>query len=231
MGRHTLTRDCPAASAGDIAHSESETIGLGATDEATLSQLQPLTNEAAGVFAGRSALGRKLPPGLNIRTVMGGQRLYHLAIKNRRPLTVRGLRGRTACAPAGARVRHARPHSRMSLRVCIFFSEVKAQRLAVRLRQQSHAGSLTVGFQKLLSRRLPPILHGKRRKPAEHLRSDPRRSPGSASDSYLATTADDRPHRCSSPSSRNGSCKRLPSSSELNRRSSFWRARESQTTA
>ena len=53
----------PGATAADIARSESETIGLGASDEATLSQLQPLTHEAAGVLLGAPALGRKLPAG------------------------------------------------------------------------------------------------------------------------------------------------------------------------
>ena len=45
----------PGGTAGDIARSESETIGLGASDEATLSQLQPLTQEAAGVLLGAPA--------------------------------------------------------------------------------------------------------------------------------------------------------------------------------
>ena len=113
---------------------------------------------------------------------MGGQRLYHLAIKNRRPLTVRGLRGRQRVRRL-ARVSVTLDHTTNVVRVCIFFSEVKAQRLAVRLRQQSHAGSLTVGFQKLLSRRLPPILHGKRRKRLKIVHTAV--PPGSASDSYL----------------------------------------------
>jgi hypothetical protein len=47
-------------------------------------------------------------------------------------------------------------------RANVFLSEVKAQRMAVRLRQQSHAGSLAVAFQRLLARRLPHILHGRR---------------------------------------------------------------------
>ena len=50
------------------------------------------------------------------------------------------------------------------IRVCIYISEVKAQKLAVRLRQQSHTGSLTVGFNKIVARRLPRILHGHRPK-------------------------------------------------------------------
>jgi hypothetical protein len=48
------------------------------------------------------------------------------------------------------------------MRVCVFLSEVKAQRLAVRIRQKSHVGSISVAFDRLLGRRLPPILRGKR---------------------------------------------------------------------
>jgi hypothetical protein len=173
----------PGGTAGDIARSESETIGLGASDEATLSQLQPLTQEAAGVLLGAPGLGRKLPSGVNIRTVMGGQRLYHLNIANRRPLTARGRRGRRSRVRRLARVYATLDHTQDVIRVCIFLSEVKAQRLAVRLRQQSHAGSLTVGFHKLLSRRLPSILHGKRRKRLKIVHTAV--PPGSASESYL----------------------------------------------
>jgi hypothetical protein len=50
------------------------------------------------------------------------------------------------------------------IRVSIYLSEVKAQQLAVRLRQQSHAGSVAVGFNKFVARRLPRILHGHRPK-------------------------------------------------------------------
>ena len=172
----------PGGTAADIAHAESETIGLGASDEATVSQLQPLTHEAAGALLGAPALGRTLPPGANIRTVMGGQRLYHLAIANKRPLTARGRRGRPRVRRL-ARVYVTLDHTKDLVRVCVFVSEVKAQRLAVRLRQQSHAGSLTVGFHKLLSRRLPPILQGKRRMRLKIVHTAVPR--GSASDAYL----------------------------------------------
>ena len=172
----------PGGTAADIARSESETIGLGASDEATLSQLQPLTNEAAGALLGAPALGRRLPAGSNIRTVMGGQRLYHLAIANRRPLTARGRRGRNRVRRL-ARVYVTLDNTKDVVRVCVFLSEVKAQRLAVRLRQQSHAGTLTVAFHKLLGRRLPPILHGKRRKRLKIVNTAV--PPGSAADSYL----------------------------------------------
>ena len=88
-----------------------------------------------------------------------GQRLFHLAIAGRRPLTIPGRSGRR-------RVRRLF-HINVTLdapqdqiRVCIYISEVKAQKLAVRLRQQSHAGTLTVSFSKIVARRLPVSCRG-----------------------------------------------------------------------
>ena len=78
----------PGSTVSDIARGESETPGLGASDEAALSQLHPLTHEAASVLLGRPALGRRLPPGVHVRAVFPGQRLYHLAIRRRVPVPV-----------------------------------------------------------------------------------------------------------------------------------------------
>ena len=137
-------------------------------------------------FSAPPGLGRRLPAGVNIRTVAAGQRLYHLAIPNRRPLTARGPRGRNRVRRL-ARVYVTLDHTKDQVRVCVFLSEVKAQRLAVKLRQQSHAGSLTVGFHKLLGRRLPPILHGKRRRRLRIVHTAV--PPGAASQAHLAKLA------------------------------------------
>ena len=153
----------PGTTIADIARSETETPGLGASDEATLSQLHPLTPNAAAVLLGKPRLGRLAPLGSNRRNLAVGQRLFHLVIPGRRPLSVPVTFGRR-------RVRRLL-HIVVTLdvpgdqiRVCIYLSEVKAQQLAVRLRKQSHAGSLAVWFNKCLARRLPPILHGRRPK-------------------------------------------------------------------
>jgi hypothetical protein len=153
----------PGTTVADIARSESETPELGASDEATVSQLHPLTKEAAAALLGKPGLGRSLLQGSDRQNVAAGQRLFHLAIPGRRPLTVPGKSGRR-------RVRRLF-HINVTLdgpqdqiRVCIYISEVKVQKLAVRLRQQSHVGSLTVGFNKFVARRLPRILHGHRPK-------------------------------------------------------------------
>lgn len=153
----------PGATVADIARSETETPGLGASDEATLSQLHPLTREAASALLGKPGLGRNALPGSGRQNVAAGQRLFHLVIPGRRPLTVVGKWGRRRVR----RLFHINvtlDDPQDQIRVCIYISEVKAQKLAVRLRQQSHAGSLTVGFNKFVARRLPRILHGHRPK-------------------------------------------------------------------
>ena len=153
----------PGTTVADIARSEAETPGLGASDEATLSQLHPLTRNAASVLLAKPALGRLAPPGSNRRNIAVGQRLFHLVIPGRRPLTVPVTIGRRRVRRLfHIVVRLDVPQDQ--IRVCVYLSEVKAQQLAVRLRQQSHAGSLAVRFNKFLARRLPPILHGRRPK-------------------------------------------------------------------
>lgn len=150
----------PGGTAADITRSEGEVPGLGAADEVTLAQLQPLTHEAAGVLLGRPGLGRPLPAGANVRRLASGQRVYHMVV-GRRPLTVTGPHGRARVRRL-ARVDVALDTTRDEIRVRWYLSEVKAQRLAVRLRQQSHAGSLAAGFTRMLGRALPAILGGRR---------------------------------------------------------------------
>jgi hypothetical protein len=158
-----LYETLPGTTAGDIARSESETPGLGASDEATVSQLHPLTQEAASALLGKPGLGRPLPPGSGRNHLPSGLRLYHMVIPGKGPLTVPGQ--------AGPRRLRRLFHVNVTIdvpkdqiRVCVYISEVKAQRIALRLRQQSHAGSLTVAFNKLIARRLRHILHGQRPK-------------------------------------------------------------------
>ena len=177
----------PGTTVADIAGGESETAGLGASDEATVSQLHPLTEEAASALLGKPGLGRSLFRGSDRQNVASGQRLFHLDISGRRPLTVPGKWHRR-------RVRRLF-HINVTLdgpqdqiRVCIYLSEVKAQKLAVRLRQQSHAGSLAVGFSKAVARRLSHILHGHwpRRLRIVHPAIPPGQSPESVLQSYRA---------------------------------------------
>ncbi len=154
-----LYETLPGTTVADIARSESETPGLGASDEATLSQLHPLSQEAASALLGKPGLGRRLPPGSERHNLPSGLRLYHLAIPGKRPLTVAGVSGRRRLRRL-FHVSMTLDLPKDQIRVSVYISEVKAQRIAVRLRQQSHTGSLAVAFNKMIARRLPRILHG-----------------------------------------------------------------------
>jgi hypothetical protein len=150
----------PGGTTADIARYETGTPGLGSSDEVTLSQFHPLTREAAGVLLGKPGVGRRLRPESDVRTLAAGQRVYHLTL-GRRPLTAAGPGGRRRIRRL-VRLDVTLDAMRDQVRVCVFLSEVKAQRLAVRLRQRSHVGTLAVGFHRLLGRRLPSILQGRR---------------------------------------------------------------------
>lgn len=151
----------PGTTAADIARAETATPGLGSADEATVSQLKPLTRQAASVLLGKPGLGRSLMAGAGASNLAAGQRLFHLAIPGRRPLT--------ALDPKNRHRLRQRSHINATLdgpkdqiRVCIYLSEVRAQRLAARLRQQANTGAVAVGFNKFLSRRIGPIFLGAR---------------------------------------------------------------------
>lgn len=152
----------PGTTIGDIARGERETIGLGGADEVTAAQLHPLTPEAANVLLGKPGLGRPIAH-LDRRNVDSGQRLYHLAIPGARSLIVPGVAGRRRVR----RLSHLNvvlDGAKDEVRVTVFLSETRAQKLAVRLRQQAHAGGLAVGFHKFLARRLGPVLEGRHRR-------------------------------------------------------------------
>src|SRR5262249_44162142 len=80
----------PGPTAADIARSEAQTPGLGAADEATVSQLHPLTRQAASSLLGKPGLGRSSPFASTPWNVAAGQRLFYLVIPGRRPLTIPG---------------------------------------------------------------------------------------------------------------------------------------------
>ena len=156
-----LYETLPGTTIADITRGESEITGLGALDEAAIAQLHPLTPQAAAVLLGKPGLGRSLTNRSDRQNVDVGQRLYHLAIPGKRPLTVPGASNRRHVRRLG-HVNVTLDGTRDQIRVCIYMSEVKAQKLALHLRQPSSVGSMAVGFHKLLARRLGPILHGKR---------------------------------------------------------------------
>ncbi len=156
-----LYETLPGTTIADIAHGENEVLGAGMADEMNATQLHPLTPQAAAVLLGKPGLGRNMPAAADSRNLAAGQRLFHVAIAGKRPL------------PAGGHHGHRRPHGRRLLHlnatldvardqihVCVFISEVKAQRLAVLLRQASNTGSIVVGFQRSVAHRLGRIFRG-----------------------------------------------------------------------
>ena len=132
-----LYETLPGTMLPDIAREESETMSA--------AQLHPLTKQAAGLLLGEPRMGRALMPQLK-RSIGVGARLYSLAIPGKRILTVPGSDGKSHPRRLGG-VRVIFDSTRDEIRVCVFFSEVKAQRLVLRLRKQSHAGSLAAAFR------------------------------------------------------------------------------------
>lgn len=148
----------PGTSLIDIARAERETLGPGMSDEANAAQLHPLTPRAAAVLLAKPGLGRGLPVGLNAASLPGGLRLLHPAI-GRRVLT--GLDASQRQRPRRLlRVDVLLDGVQDRVRVCIFISEVRAQKLAARLRQGNSLGPIAVSLHRLLGGRLGRIFRG-----------------------------------------------------------------------
>ena len=171
----------PGTTLADIARGERETFGPGLSDEANAAQLHPLTPRASAVLLGRPGLGRA--SSFDPRHPAVGQRFYHLGIAGRRPLGVPGHHHRHR-----PRLRR-RLHLNATLdgvqdqvRVCLFISEVKAQKLAVQLRQQANAGAIAVKFRHAIAQRLKGIFSGTthRRLRIVHAAMPPGQPPGNA---------------------------------------------------
>jgi hypothetical protein len=155
-----LYETLPGTMLPDITRGESETPG-GASGPQGEAQLHPLTPKAAGLLLGEPRMGRLVPWGTHRRRVGVGQRFYRLSIPGRRLLTAVGRYGRPHPRRLGG-LRVTLDVAKSEIRLCLFLSEVKAQRLAVRLRRQSHAGAISTGFLAYIGRRLAPILRGDR---------------------------------------------------------------------
>jgi len=159
-----LFETLPGATLADIARSEAEAAGATGTPGTPAqgaAQLHPLTPKAAGLLLGEPRLGRHMPWRTHRRRIGVGQRFYRLSIPGRRMLTWPAPNGKAYVRrPGGLRV--WLDVSKNEVRISVFLSEVKAQRLAVRLRRASHAGTIAASFQKYIERRLGPIVRGDR---------------------------------------------------------------------
>jgi hypothetical protein len=164
-GELHLYEALPGTRLTDIARGEKDTLG-GLSDEAGAAQLHPFTPQAAAVLLGKPGLGRAALSALEGGPLAAGQRLYHLAIAGKRPLHTHGRQGQGG--------RHHRAHARRRLhlnttldaqqdqvRVCLFISEVKAQKLALSLRQPAGVGTLAAGFNRAVAGRLKHVFLGR----------------------------------------------------------------------
>jgi hypothetical protein len=143
----------------DIARLDEDAPGLGVQDG--YEQLHPLTPAAAGVLLGEPELGREVDPRYLIdeHTTTVGQRFYYLEVPGRRPLTV---------PHAPGQVRKRRPTQlrlvldfpKNEIRVRLFLSEIRAQEVAVKLRQHAHIGAVMAQLQRYIDRGLRSSLSG-----------------------------------------------------------------------
>jgi hypothetical protein len=147
----------PGTMLTDVARSEESTPGLGT--RAGYQLFHPLTPEAAGLLLGEPGLGREVDDEFLADPYLSevGQRFYYLEVPGRRPL---------AAQEVGARGRMRRP-TRVGLtldfaqneaRIHLYLSEVLAQRLAVKLRQQTHPGMVAARLGRILDRGLQGAL-------------------------------------------------------------------------
>jgi hypothetical protein len=154
-----LYESIPGTRLPDIARLEHDAPGLGASEGHQ--QLHPLTREAAGILLGEPELGREVDPRYLVdeHTTAVGQRFYYLEVSGRRPLTVPQQPGRARTRrPTQLRVVLDFPKDEIGLR--LFLSEIRAQELAVKLRQQAHVGSVVARLQGYLDRGLRGALSG-----------------------------------------------------------------------
>lgn len=123
--------------------------------------LHPLSREAAGLLLGDPELGREFDSRqpLDAHSALPGQRFYYLEIPGRRPLTIPGPSGRTRVRrPTQVRVILDFPKN--EIRLYLFLSEVRAQEIAVKLRQRGHIGLVVTRLRRILERGMRPALAG-----------------------------------------------------------------------
>jgi hypothetical protein len=146
-----LFESIPGTTLSEVARMEEDTPGLGSAEAYT--QLHPLTVEAAGLLLGEPGLGHEVDPRYlaNPYTTEVGQRFYSLGVRGKRPLRTVDLSGR-------ARMRHM---SKVNMdldfrgnqvRIYLYLSEIRAQNMAVKLRKQTHVGTIAANLGRMLER-------------------------------------------------------------------------------
>lgn len=141
----------PGTRLSDIAHQEESIAGLSSPDG--YKQLQPLTREAAEVLLGDADIGREVEQENSLYTPDVGQRFYYLEVAGKKPLVAQGAVG-SAKIRRSTRVRLILDFPKNEIRVFIFLSEIRAQEMAVKLRQRSHIGAVVARLRRIIERGL-----------------------------------------------------------------------------
>jgi hypothetical protein len=149
----------PGTRAGDIAQLEESLPGLHGPDG--YKQLQPLSREAAQLLLGEPDLGREVDPESSADRYMPavGQRLFYLEIAGKKPLMMPGMDGRTN-ARRHTHVRLTLDFPKNEIRVHLFLGEIRAQEVAVKLRQRAHLGMVMTRVGRIVERGLNRALVG-----------------------------------------------------------------------
>jgi len=149
----------PGTRLSDIVRQEDTIPKLDTTNGHT--QLHPLTREAATLLLGEPELGRDGDPraGSDPHAPAVGQRFYYLEIPGKRPLMIPEPGGRTT-ARRPTRVRLILDFPRNEIRVRLFLSEIRAQEIAVKLRQHAHIGTVVARLGRIVERGVRRALTG-----------------------------------------------------------------------
>jgi hypothetical protein len=153
-----LFESIPGTLLPEVARLEQNTPGLGSNNEASYGQFHPLTEEAASVLLGEPGLGRRAnPAAMSRQSADAGQRFYYLKTGAGKPapggdLTHPGKLRRSS------RLKLILDFPAGQIRACVFLSEVKAQGIAVKLRQQGRVGAIVASLRPMIERRLTSAL-------------------------------------------------------------------------
>jgi hypothetical protein len=156
-----LYESIPGTRVSDIARLDEDTPGL--DSQLGYEQLHPLTPDAAGLLLGEPGLGREVDTRYlaNPYTTTVGQRFYYLEIPGKRPLVTPEPAGR-AKARRPTRVKLVLDFPKNEIRLYLFLSEIRAQDVAVKLRQHAHIGTVTAQLQRLAEKGLRRAITGGR---------------------------------------------------------------------
>lgn len=131
----------PGTRLSDIVRQEETIPKLDTTNEH--GQLHPLTREAATLLLGEPELGRdgESRSVIDPHAPAVGQRFYNLEIPGKRPLMIPEPGGRTK-ARRSTKLRLVLDFPKNEIRIRLFLSEIRAQEIAVKLRQHAHIGTV-----------------------------------------------------------------------------------------